>query len=232
MESFLNLQDLRKQSGLKFKEESTLINLNTTQKSSRGLMQERNIRAISTLPKKQSLLTNQKWNEMERNGTKWNDLERDGTNGTVIDIVIDNDIVNDIDTDTVTVCDSKVCVSNTGEFQETIFQEISDHNSNSKNKIPCSKNFSSFVQKECREILDYRGDSTLDDLTKAFQNYLLVAKMDTWKKSFTIRDFTRNVTEYLPEFFNPDKFKTSKTKQKQKQSASDIDAQIERLFSD
>lgn len=101
---------------------------------------------------------------------------------------------------------------NTDEFQKTMFLDIENHNKSVKpaKRIPCSANFVSFVQKECRDIVStLRKSYSPSDIETAFRNYLAVAKSDTWKKKFSVQDFCRNVQEYLPEFFDIDKFSST-----------------------
>lgn len=108
------------------------------------------------------------------------------------------------------------CVSdsfkNFGKTQKDCWELIQNHNKTAptERKIPCSSSFMSFIQKEMREILDATGRSVEPEkITQALQNFIKVAKSDTWQKTFTWRSFCKNYQNFMPEYFTLSKYLNS-----------------------
>ena len=88
------------------------------------------------------------------------------------------------------------------------FETIQEHNATHGNmhKMPISKTFESFVQKEGRQICELFRDFNANDVLQALNNYLRVANIDTWKSTFSFSAFCKNCIEYTPEYFSIDKY--------------------------
>ena len=98
---------------------------------------------------------------------------------------------------------------NFGKTQKDCWELIQNHNKTAptERKIPCSSSFMSFIQKEMREILDAKDRSVEPEkITQALQNFIKVAKSDTWQKTFTWRSFCKNYQNFLPEYFTLSKY--------------------------
>ena len=99
-----------------------------------------------------------------------------------------------------------------GKIQKQCFDLVQAHNSNApkERKIPCSNNFISFMQKEMRELLGTVGtQEPPEQVIAALQNFIKVAKSDTWQKTFTWRSFCKNYQNFTPEFFTLSKYLNS-----------------------
>ena len=124
---------------------------------------------------------------------------------------INTDNKPDINTDT-TVCVCEDCENNSekniGDIQQELFTLIQEHNSivPKTRKIPISTNFTSFVQKESRLLVEKLKDEAPDDIINALKNFLKVAKSDTWQTTFTWTSFVNRFTEFSPEYFALSKF--------------------------
>ena len=127
-----------------------------------------------------------------------------------------NENVNEND-NTQTDPDAEVCVSsallkNVGELQKAIYGMVCEHNKTAKQtrKIPVSRNLWDFTCKEMRELLSVVGtDEPLEMITAALQNFLHVAKSDTWQKSFTWRMFVSHYVDYTPDYFSLERYLNS-----------------------
>lgn len=109
------------------------------------------------------------------------------------------DAVPDYDESKITSQD----VKNWGEFQTAAYDLITEHNAKAdfSKKIFVSKDRFSFVQKECRDLItDLRGNEP-NVILNALKNYLAVAKSDTWKSSFSIRNFIKEFQKYSDKDF-------------------------------
>lgn len=101
---------------------------------------------------------------------------------------------------------------NFGKTQKDCWELIQNHNKTAptERKIPCSSSFMSFIQKEMREILDATERSVEPEkITQALQNFIKVAKSDTWQKTFTWRSFCKNYQNFMPEYFTLQKYLNS-----------------------
>lgn len=126
-------------------------------------------------------------------------------------VCLSQNIKNNEDTTPMTDEDIK----NWQDFQKQSYNLIQEHNNNSEysKKLCISNSFSSYLQKECRDIIsDLRHESPAI-IYKALQNYLLIAKSDTWKKSFSIKDFVNNFATYSDKDFNVFKFLRNNSEQ-------------------
>ena len=108
--------------------------------------------------------------------------------------------------------DTQACVREPhgiGKIQKECFDLVHEHNSSAQKerKIPCSNNFISFMQKEMRELLGAVGtEEPPERVIAALQNFIKVAKSDTWQKTFTWRSFCKNYQNFTPEFFTLSKY--------------------------
>lgn len=105
-----------------------------------------------------------------------------------------------------------VCVNeqNYGLLQNELFEIVKKHNDNSETrlKIPISKDVFTFAQKECRSLLESIGTSEkISEIITALNNYISTTKIDTWKKTFTWNDFKNNYRSYTSEYFDISKYK-------------------------
>ena len=99
--------------------------------------------------------------------------------------------------------------TNKAEFQNFLndcFLKISEHNKNAKHKIPISKDIMYFSQKEGRELLELSRQYETSEMQNALKNYLKVANSDTWKNGFSFKAFCKNISEYIPEYFDLKKY--------------------------
>ena len=117
------------------------------------------------------------------------------------------DTVNEsvTDTDTVTnVCSDIPDSKNMGKLQQDLYSMVSEHNKTAPRpkKVPISGNFWNFTCKESRELLsNLPPNEPLDRIRSALQNFLTVAKSDTWFKSFTWRTFCKHYVDFTPDYF-------------------------------
>lgn len=98
-----------------------------------------------------------------------------------------------------------------GLLQKKCFDLVQEHNSTAprERKIPCSNNQISFMQKEMRELISEVGTEAKDQperIIAALQNFIKVAKSDTWQKTFTWRSFCKNYQNFTPDFFTLSKY--------------------------
>lgn len=99
--------------------------------------------------------------------------------------------------------------TNKAEFQNFLnncFLMITEHNKNAKHKIPISKDIMYFTQKEGRELLELSRQYETSEMQNALENYLKVANSDTWKNGFSFKAFCKNISEYIPEYFDLKKY--------------------------
>lgn len=99
--------------------------------------------------------------------------------------------------------------TNKAEFQNFLndcFLMICEHNKNAKHKIPISKDIMYFTQKEGRELLELSRQYETSEMQSALENYLKVANSDTWKNGFSFKAFCKNISEYIPEYFDLKKY--------------------------
>lgn len=98
--------------------------------------------------------------------------------------------------------------SETQQFLQECFNQITEHNKTAVHKIPVSKDFFTFIQsyKEGRELLELTKKADISDLRIALGNYLKVAKSKTWMNTFSISVFCKNYIEYTKEFFDMTKY--------------------------
>lgn len=116
-----------------------------------------------------------------------------------------NDTVNVNDTETVNVCPSvpDIQTKGIGTLQKELFKMVQEHNKDApkERKIPVSNDFWQFTCKESRELLETVHNEPPDRIKTALQNFLQVAKSDTWQKSFTWRMFCKNFQAYTEDYF-------------------------------
>lgn len=91
-------------------------------------------------------------------------------------------------------------------FLNNCFLMIFVHNQNAKHKIPISKDIMYFTQKEGRELLELSRQYETSEMQSALENYLKVANSDTWKNGFSFKAFCKNISEYIPEYFDLSKY--------------------------
>lgn len=155
------------------------------------------------------------------NGTQSHSMEQNGTNGTVYDYVSDIDSDNEFEhvSDTQNnVCaysftqndikPLKITPQDVQAITKQVFEVIQGHNATHGNmhKMPISKNYVSFLQKEGRQLCELFRDFDANDVLQALKNYLRVADIDTWKSTFSFSAFCKNCNEYTPEYFSLDKY--------------------------
>lgn len=91
-------------------------------------------------------------------------------------------------------------------FLDVVYKLITEHNKNAKHKIPISKDIMYFTQKEGRELLELSRQYETSEMQSALENYLKVANSDTWKNGFSFKAFCKNISEYIPEYFDLKKY--------------------------
>ncbi len=141
----------------------------------------------------------------------------------------DNDNVNDNHTHNVNAC---VCENNQNQetdiqdwrdFQTQSYELIQNHNKTSEysKKLCISNSFSSYLQKECRELISGLNGEKPPCIYKALQNYLLVAKSDTWKKTFSVKNFISEYAAFSDKDFTVSKYLTNDA-QKEKANVPEL----------
>lgn len=98
-----------------------------------------------------------------------------------------------------------------GQLQQDAYAMLSEHNRTAEKtkKVPISGNFFSFCCKEMRELYGTIGtDIPTDRIRAALENFLKVARSDTWRKTFTWRSFCTHFNEFTPEFFDIQRYLT------------------------
>lgn len=155
----------------------------------------------------------------EANEATLNSVKQDEANEAVNVYVNDNVSVNDNVTDT----DNSVCAysfaqndikplkttpADANKVIKQAFEVIQTHNSTHGNmhKMPISKTYVTFLQKEGRQLCELFRDFDAADVLQALNNYLRVANIDTWKSTFSFSAFCKNCIEYTPEYFSIDKY--------------------------
>lgn len=190
---------------------------------------EETVKARSNAGKKHKGNQYSKLEQNGTNGTQFQSVEQNGTNGTVY--VSDNDIVNDTDTHTYTESEEKegarvydfsqndikplkITPADFKAVSKQVFETIRSHNSSHGNlhKMPISKDYGSFMQKEARQLCEVFRDYDAHEVLAALNNYLRVADIDTWKSSFSFTAFCKKINEYTPEYFSIDRFEKSENK--------------------
>ena len=151
------------------------------------------------------------------NGTQSHSMEQNGTYESVSDIDSDNEFEHVSDTQN-NVCaysfaqnDIKPLKTTPADANKVIkqaFEVIQTHNSTHGNmhKMPISKTYMAFLQKEGRQLCELFRDFDAADVLQALNNYLRVANIDTWKSTFSFSAFCKNCIEYTPEYFSIDKY--------------------------
>ena len=88
-------------------------------------------------------------------------------------------------------------------FEQKAFGLITEHNKSASyaHKMPISKDFFSFIQKECRELIAALKNECPEDILQALKNYLEIAKGDTWKTTFSIANFIKDYARYSDKDF-------------------------------
>ena len=87
-------------------------------------------------------------------------------------------------------------------FLVDCFNKINLHNSKKKNIIPIEKDLFYFQTGKGRAFVELAKQYNISELKSAFENYLFVAESDTWKNSFSLNAFCKNVVEYIPSNFD------------------------------
>ena len=98
---------------------------------------------------------------------------------------------------------------NIGDLQKEIYAMISEHNSNVQNsrKIPISRDFIAFVQRESRLLVEKLREEPPERIKSAMSNFLAVARADNvWQSSFSFGTFLNNYEKYTPEYFDMARF--------------------------
>lgn len=98
-----------------------------------------------------------------------------------------------------------------GQLQQDAYAMLSEHNRTAEKtkKVPISGNFFTFCCKEMRELYSTIGtDVPTDRIKSALENFLKVARSDTWRKTFTWRSFVTHFNEFTPEFFDIQRYLT------------------------
>lgn len=144
------------------------------------------------------------------NGTSKKRIIENQENGCCLNTDINTDKKPNINADeTAPAYVPQPLKTNKAEFQNFLndcFLKISEHNKNAKHKIPISKDIMYFTQKEGRELLELSRQYETSEMQNALENYLKVANSDTWKNGFSFKAFCKNISEYIPEYFDLKKY--------------------------
>lgn len=149
--------------------------------------------------------------EMEVNGsdfqkapTEWKSMEVNGSRGTEYVSVSDNESVNDYEGESEDV-NNPVSPAPSFDFstlQKEIYAKITEHNLKSpvESRIPISNNLVSFVQKECRELIDVMRGASPSEILETVEN-LLISAREKRKRKYSWCWFLKDINDYKPGFF-------------------------------
>lgn len=145
------------------------------------------------------------------NGTYKNLTIEDAKNGDCLNTDINTDIKPNINTDNECVSYIQKQIDITKQdfkkMKEEVYNSFVEHNEkNAVHKIPVPSNIDYFDQKFGGYIVELTRQYKADDILSALKNYLKVANCQTWKSGFSVKDFCRNICEYIPEFFDISKY--------------------------
>lgn len=139
--------------------------------------------------------------KVKQNEATLQNAKQDEANEAVY--VSDNVSVNEFVTDNAHT-ESAREAQGTGKLQQICFDLVSEHNKTAPEgrKIPVSKDFISFVQKEMRLLLEKTGcNEPQKQITAALENFIKVTRSDTWQNSCTWKTFCNNYVNFTPEYF-------------------------------
>ena len=150
------------------------------------------------------------------NGTYKNLTMEHTKNGDCLNTDINTDIKPDINTDSecVSYIQKQIDITKQDfkEMKEEVYNSFVEHNEkNVVHKIPVPLNIDYFDQKFGGYLVELTRQYKTDDILSALKNYLKVADCQTWKSGFSVKDFCRNICEYIPEFFDFTKYVKEKT---------------------
>lgn len=150
------------------------------------------------------------------NGTYKNLTIEDTKNGDCLNTDINTDIKPDINTDSecVSYIQKQIDITKQDfkEMKKEVYSSFVEHNEkNVVHKIPVPSNIDYFDQKFGGYLVELTRQYKTDDILSALKNYLKVADCQTWKNGFSVKDFCRNICEYIPEFFDFTKYVNEKT---------------------
>lgn len=166
---------------------------------------ENNPKTIQNQSEKQLKTIENNPQTIENQSEKSIDLKK--TNNVDVNEDVNVDVNEDVDGNTHTVSASEPF--NFGQMQVDCFHLIQNHNESApkERKVPCSNSVLAFSMKETRELLDTIGTKEPPEIiVAALQNFIKVAKSDTWQKTFTWRSFCKNYRNFTPEFFTLSKY--------------------------
>lgn len=91
-----------------------------------------------------------------------------------------------------------------GLFQKKSFELIEKHNKSVDyaKKIFISNNFVTYLQKDCRTLVESLKNENPQNVLKALENYLQIASSDTWKNGFSLKNFVNEYPKYSAPDFN------------------------------
>lgn len=156
-------------------------------------------------------------NLINKNNFCKNEKEKEIEVEVEVEKEIEVEVEKEFETDTKECAPSETLSKDIGEFQKNAFSLIQEHNKNSppEKKIAVSAGFIGFIQKESRMILNECQGEDIKKVFEAFKNYLKIAKLkNTWKKTFSIKDFAKNFAEYKTGFFSIEKFISKSAEEK------------------
>lgn len=99
-----------------------------------------------------------------------------------------------------------------GAKQKEFYTILEEYNKSApqNKKIAISKGLITFVQRELRELFGTFTTATYDEAMIAIKNYLKVASSESWKTSFSWRNFVKEYLDYTPEYFDESKYAVRK----------------------
>lgn len=127
--------------------------------------------------------------------------------------------IADINTDNkpniITVTQARVCESvpdselwGNGAKQKELYSLLEKYNESAprNKKIAVSRDIVSFLSRENRELFSAFPNTTYDEAIPALKNYLQIASSETWKTSFSWRNFVKEYLDYTSEYFDESKY--------------------------
>ncbi len=91
-----------------------------------------------------------------------------------------------------------------GIFQKKSFELLENHNKTSEyaKKIFIPSSFTTYLQKDCRFLVESLRNENPLKVLKALENYLQIADCDTWKTGFSLKNFINEYPKYSADDFS------------------------------
>lgn len=143
-------------------------------------------------------------NKMEQNGTT---VEQNGTNGTLsLPLSLNSSLSLSLSSPLTLSLAREREIKDWGDFQKLSYAVIKTHNEYFETKIPVSGSVT-YIQKECRYILDKLSAENPQEVFTALLNYIEVAETkNSWKNYFTLPNFLKEYASFTQSNFELEKY--------------------------